>query len=65
MIAIFVTWLAQLSEWQTVGSCTIQRDEYDINEGASGEDDSGQDTVSMMSMRVPVARAIASRMQRV
>jgi len=41
MIASFVTWLAQLSEGETAGSCTIQRDEYDINEGAGGKNDSG------------------------
>jgi len=41
MIASFVIWLVQLSERQTVGSCTIQRDEYDVNEGAGGENDSG------------------------
>jgi len=41
MIAIFVTWLVQLSECQIAGSCTIQRDEYDVNEGAGGENDSG------------------------
>ena len=41
MIASFVTWLAQLWEWQTAGSCTIQCDEYDVNEGAGGKNDSG------------------------
>jgi len=28
--------LAQLSARQTVGSCTIQRDEYDVDEDAGG-----------------------------
>jgi len=39
----FVRLLAQLSERQTVGSCTIRRDEYDVNEDggvdAGGVDD--------------------------
>ena len=34
--------LAQLSEGQTVGSCTIRRDEYDVDED-SGEDAGGVD----------------------
>ena len=34
--------LAQLSERQTVGSCTIRRDEYDVNEDG-GEDAGGVD----------------------
>jgi len=34
MIASFVTWSAQLSESQTAGSCAIQRDLYDVNDGA-------------------------------
>jgi len=33
---------AQLSERQTVGSCTIRRDEYDVNEDG-GEDARGVD----------------------
>ena len=40
----FVTWLAQVSEGQIVGSCTIRRDEYDVDvdggEDAGGMDDS-------------------------
>ena len=38
----FVTWLAQLSEGQIVGSCTIRRDEYDVD-GDGGEDAGGVD----------------------
>jgi len=34
--------LAPLSEGQTVGSCTIRRDEYDVNEDG-GEDAGGVD----------------------
>ena len=33
--------LGQLSEGQTVGSCTIRRDEYDVNE--NGGEDGGED----------------------
>ena len=32
--------LAQLSKGQTVGSCTIRRDEYDVDEDG-GEEDAG------------------------
>jgi len=31
---------ATLRVTETLGSCTIQSDEYDVNERASGEDDS-------------------------
>jgi len=31
---------ATLRVTETPGSCTIQSDEYNVNEGASGEDDS-------------------------
>ena len=48
-----------------MGRYTIQCDEYDVNEGAGGENDSGYEVASMMSMRVLAARAIASRTQRV
>jgi len=40
MMASFVTWLAQLSELQTARSCKLYREEYDVNEGAGGENDS-------------------------
>jgi len=32
--------LAQVSKGQTVGSCTIRRDEYDVDEDG-GEEDAG------------------------
>ena len=32
--------IAQLSKGQTVGSCTIRRDEYDVDEDG-GEEDAG------------------------
>ena len=39
----FVPWLAQLSEGKIVGSCTIRRDEHDVNQDggvdASAKDD--------------------------
>jgi len=35
--------LAQLSKGQTVGSCTIRREEYDVNEDGSEEDAVGKD----------------------
>jgi len=35
--------LAQLSKCQTVGSCTIQRDEYDVDEDGSEKDAGRQD----------------------
>jgi len=31
---------AALRVTETLGSCTIQSDGYDVNDGASGEDDS-------------------------
>ena len=31
---------ATLRVTETLGSCTIHSEEYDVNEGASGEDDS-------------------------
>jgi len=31
---------ATLRVTESLGSCTIQSDEYDVNEGAGGEDDS-------------------------
>jgi len=37
-----VTLLAQLSEGQTVGGCTIRRDEYKVDEDG-GEDAGGMD----------------------
>jgi len=38
----FMRLLAQLSEEQTVGRCTVRRDEYDVNEDG-GEDAGGKD----------------------
>ena len=36
--------LAQLSKGQTVGSCTIRRDEYDVDEDGGGKEDMVGDT---------------------
>jgi len=35
-----MTLLVELAEGQTVGSCTIRRDKYDVDEDTGGEDDS-------------------------
>ena len=35
--------LAQLSKGQTVGSCTIQREEYDVDEDGVEEDAGSKD----------------------
>jgi len=35
--------LAQLSKRQTVGSCTIQRDKYDVDEDGGEEDAGGKE----------------------
>jgi hypothetical protein len=34
---------------ETVGNCTIQRDEYAVSEDAGGEDDSEKDAACMMA----------------
>jgi len=39
----FVRLLAQLAKCQTVGSCTIRRDEYDVDEDGSEDDTVSQD----------------------
>ena len=39
----FMKLLAQLSKGQTVGSCTIRRDKYDVNEDGGEEDASGKE----------------------
>ena len=49
-----------------MGSCTIRRDEYELDEDVGGKDDRewevGQyDATSTMSMRIPAAWTIASK----
>jgi len=43
--------LAQLSKGQTVGSCTIRREEYDVEEDGGEEDGGGKDDGASKSRR--------------
>ena len=53
-LACFVRLLAQLSERQTVGSCTIQRDEYDVDE------DGGQDGCGRLLAQLSERQTVGS-----
>ena len=44
-----------------MGSCTIQHDEYDVDEDTGGVDAIKYDAMSMMSMMMPAAWMISSK----